>query len=81
MSTELPSNIPSKALQAFLLSLADDEIALGHRDSEWTGHAPILEEDIAFSNIAQDELGHSLVWYTLLEHPRPRAGPSLPPQK
>ena len=49
-----------------LFALADDELILGHRDSEWTGHAPILEEDIAFSNIAQDEMGHALVWYTIL---------------
>ncbi|MDH3251983.1 MAG: phenylacetate-CoA oxygenase subunit PaaC, partial [Ignavibacteria bacterium] len=55
------------AVQELLLTLADDELVLGHRDSEWTGHGPILEEDIAFSNIAQDELGHSLVWYTLYE--------------
>jgi ring-1,2-phenylacetyl-CoA epoxidase subunit PaaC len=48
-----------------LLAMADDELMLGHRDAEWTGHAPILEEDIAFSNIAQDELGHALLWYTL----------------
>ena len=46
--------------------LADDELILGQRDSEWTGHAPILEEDIAFSNIAQDELGHATIWYGLL---------------
>lgn len=51
----------------FLIALADDELVLGHRDSEWTGYAPILEEDIAFSNIAQDELGHSLAFYTLAE--------------
>jgi len=52
-----------------LITLADDELILGQRDSEWTGHAPILEEDIAFSNIAQDEIGHALVWYTILhEH-------------
>jgi ring-1,2-phenylacetyl-CoA epoxidase subunit PaaC len=47
--------------------MADDELILGHRNAEWTGHAPILEEDIAFSNIAQDELGHALAWYTLHE--------------
>jgi ring-1,2-phenylacetyl-CoA epoxidase subunit PaaC len=51
----------------YLTALADDELVLGHRDSEWTGYAPILEEDIAFSNIAQDELGHSLALYTLAE--------------
>lgn len=59
--------VPQQAIKTLLLALADDELMLGHRDSEWTGHAPVLEEDIAFSNIAQDELGHSLVWYTLLE--------------
>jgi ring-1,2-phenylacetyl-CoA epoxidase subunit PaaC len=54
------------ALIARLLALADDELILGQRDSEWTGHAPLLEEDIAFSNIAQDEIGHALLWYTIL---------------
>jgi ring-1,2-phenylacetyl-CoA epoxidase subunit PaaC len=46
--------------------MADDELVLGHRDSEWTGHAPILEEDIAFANIAQDEIGHAMLWYGLV---------------
>lgn len=54
------------ALAAYLLALADDELILGHRDSEWTGHAPILEEDIAFANIAQDEIGHASLWYGLV---------------
>ncbi|HFQ94019.1 MAG TPA: phenylacetate-CoA oxygenase subunit PaaI [Anaerolineae bacterium] len=53
------------ALAEKLLAWADDELILGHRDSEWTGHAPILEEDIAFANIAQDEIGHAIVWYEL----------------
>lgn len=65
--TEFPAGTPKEALAQFLLALADDELMLGHRNAEWTGHAPILEEDIAFSNIAQDELGHSLLWYTLHE--------------
>ncbi len=56
----------SPALAEHLLALADDELILGHRDSEWTGHAPILEEDIAFANLAQDEIGHALLWYGLL---------------
>ncbi len=64
---EVPAGIPRDPLLRFLLSMADDELVLGHRNSEWTGHSPILEEDIAFSNIAQDELGHSLIWYTLHE--------------
>lgn len=67
MSIEIPSTISRETLAYFILSLADDELVLGHRDSEWTGYGPILEEDIAFSNIAQDELGHSLVWFTLYE--------------
>ena len=37
-----------------LLELADDELILGWRDSEWTGVAPSLEEDVAFSSIAQN---------------------------
>jgi len=53
------------AMAARLLEMADDELILAHRDSEWTGHAPILEEDIAFANIAQDELGHALIWYDI----------------
>ncbi len=56
----------NNALIALLTSFADDELILGHRNSEWTGHAPIIEEDIAFSNIAQDEMGHALLWYTVL---------------
>lgn len=55
-----------KALADKLLAMADDELILGHRDSEWTGHAPILEEDIALANIALDEIGHAKIWYTLL---------------
>jgi ring-1,2-phenylacetyl-CoA epoxidase subunit PaaC len=54
------------ALAAQLLTMADDELILGHRDSEWCGHAPILEEDIAFANIALDEIGHAVTWYALL---------------
>lgn len=55
-----------KILSQKLLGMADDELVLAHRNSEWTGHAPILEEDIAFSNIAQDELGHAGIYYGLL---------------
>jgi ring-1,2-phenylacetyl-CoA epoxidase subunit PaaC len=61
----LPADLRA-AWQAYLLALADDEFLLGHRDSEWTGLGPILEEDIAFSSMAQDELGHALVWYGLV---------------
>ncbi|SDX67950.1 1,2-phenylacetyl-CoA epoxidase subunit PaaC [Hymenobacter psychrophilus] len=49
-----------------LYRLADDQLILGHRNSEWNGLGPILEEDIAFSSMAQDKLGHSLQLYMLL---------------
>ncbi|HKD94823.1 MAG TPA: Phenylacetic acid catabolic protein, partial [Gaiellaceae bacterium] len=49
-----------------LLGLADDELVLGWRDSEWTGIAPMLEEDVAFSSIAQNEIGHARAAYALL---------------
>jgi len=48
-----------------LLELADDELILGWRDSEWTGIAPSLEEDVAFSSIAQNEIGHARALYEL----------------
>ena len=54
------------ALVAYLLAWADDELTLGHRDSEWTGMAPQLEEDVAFSSIAQDEIGHAALIYGLV---------------
>jgi ring-1,2-phenylacetyl-CoA epoxidase subunit PaaC len=49
-----------------LLAAADDELVLGWRDSEWTGIAPVLEEDVAFSSIAQNEIGHARALYQLL---------------
>jgi ring-1,2-phenylacetyl-CoA epoxidase subunit PaaC len=49
-----------------LLSIADDELVLGWRDSEWTGIAPVLEEDVALSSIAQNEIGHARALYTLI---------------
>jgi len=48
-----------------LLAIADDELVLGWRDSEWTGIAPYLEEDVAFSSIAQNEVGHARALYEL----------------
>jgi len=48
-----------------LIEYADDELVLGWRDSEWTGIAPFLEEDVAFSSIAQDEVGHARALYEL----------------
>ncbi|MEA2516923.1 MAG: ring,2-phenylacetyl-CoA epoxidase subunit PaaC [Actinomycetota bacterium] len=56
----------SEALVSLLTALADDELVIGHRHSEWTGFAPHLEEDVAFSSIAQDEIGHAAAYYSLV---------------
>src|SRR5213594_2501301 len=48
---------------ALLLALADDELIIGHRHAEWTGWAPHMEEDLAFSSIAQDEMAHARLLY------------------
>jgi ring-1,2-phenylacetyl-CoA epoxidase subunit PaaC len=55
-----------EALAELLLSVADDEFVIGFWDSEWTGIAPMLEEDVATSSIAQDEIGHARALYELL---------------
>jgi ring-1,2-phenylacetyl-CoA epoxidase subunit PaaC len=55
-----------RAIKELLYKMADDQLVLGHRNSEWTGMGPLLEEDIAFSSMAQDRIGHSLAMYTLL---------------
>src|SRR5436190_1755030 len=52
-------------VQKALLEVADDELILGWRDSEWTGIAPFLEEDVALSSIAQNEIGHARALYEL----------------
>ncbi len=52
------------ALFTGLLRLADDHLILGHRLSEWCGHAPMLEEDLALPNIALDLIGQARVLYT-----------------
>lgn len=56
----------SESLAALLLAYGDDELVLGHRHSEWTGFAPHIEEDVAFSSIAQDEIGHAANLFMLL---------------
>lgn len=54
------------ALKDLLYKMADDQLILGHRNSEWTGMGPVLEEDIAFSSMAQDKIGQSQALYQLL---------------
>jgi ring-1,2-phenylacetyl-CoA epoxidase subunit PaaC len=54
------------ALAELLLAMADDEFVIGYWDSEWTGIAPMLEEDVAMSSVSQDEIGHAKALYELL---------------
>ncbi len=54
------------AVKELLYKMADDLLIIGHRNSEWTGLGPILEEDIAFSSMAQDKIGQSQALFQLL---------------
>src|ERR1700730_11926221 len=58
--SELPS---MSGLFKYVVSLADDALVLGHRLSEWSGQAPLLEEDIALSNLALDLIGQARLFY------------------
>jgi ring-1,2-phenylacetyl-CoA epoxidase subunit PaaC len=64
-------------VQNTLLEIADDELILGWRDSEWTGIAPLLEEDVAFSSIAQNEIGHARALYELVARVRDTTADAL----
>ena len=60
-ASEVP---PSEGFrEAYTLHLADNSLIMGHRLSEWTGHGPILEQDIAISNIALDLIGQARNFY------------------
>ena len=48
-----------EALFQYLLRLGDNSLILGHKLSEWCGHGPVLEQDIALINIALDLVGQS----------------------
>lgn len=54
-----------EALFQYLTRLGDSTLILGHRVSEWCGHAPMLEEDIALANTALDLIGHTQMWLGL----------------
>ncbi len=56
---------------AMALALADDELVIGHRHSEWLGLSPFLEEDLATASIAQDEMGHARAIYAVVWPDRP----------
>jgi ring-1,2-phenylacetyl-CoA epoxidase subunit PaaC len=55
------------ALMELLFQLADDDFIISYRGSEWLGLAPHIEEDVAFSSINQDTMGHAAIYYQLLE--------------
>ncbi|MBM7643845.1 ring-1,2-phenylacetyl-CoA epoxidase subunit PaaC [Scopulibacillus daqui] len=57
----------NKAMTELLYQLADDDFIHAHRGSEWLGLAPHIEEDVAFSSINQDTMGHAAMYYKLLE--------------
>lgn len=63
---EMRPGLSRPAVVDLLYRLADDDLMIGHRNSEWTGLGPILEADIAFSSMAQDEMGHAAAYYRLL---------------
>ncbi|RME15570.1 MAG: phenylacetate-CoA oxygenase subunit PaaI [Alphaproteobacteria bacterium] len=54
-----------KALFEFCLRMGDNTLILGHRVSEWCGHAPVVEEDIALANTALDLIGQTQLWLGL----------------
>ena len=62
---KLPDHLRQPFIQ-LLLSIADDKFILGHRNADWTGLAPILEEDIAFSALSQDEIAHASALYQMV---------------
>ncbi|MDZ4716298.1 MAG: 1,2-phenylacetyl-CoA epoxidase subunit PaaC [Cytophagales bacterium] len=59
-------NMNDQALKELLFKMADDLLIFGHRNSEWTGMGPLLEEDIAFSSMAQDKIGQSYALFQML---------------
>lgn len=57
----------AQALADLLFQLADDDFILAYRGSEWLGLAPHIEEDVAFSSMSQDMMGHAVMFYEMLE--------------
>ena len=55
------------AVAELLYQLADDDYLYSYRGSEWLGLAPHIEEDVAFSSITQDTMGHATLYYNLLQ--------------
>ncbi|WP_209425494.1 1,2-phenylacetyl-CoA epoxidase subunit PaaC [Pararhodobacter sp. SW119] len=61
----LPAGSPEHDLFTGLTRMGDNTLILGHRVSEWCGHAPVLEEDIALANVALDMIGQTQLWLGL----------------
>ena len=66
-----------EAVKELLYKMADDDLIIGHRNSEWTGLGPIMEEDIAFSSIAQDKVGHAFSLFNILHEQLGEKNPDL----
>jgi ring-1,2-phenylacetyl-CoA epoxidase subunit PaaC len=62
----LPESSLRPEAAAALLALADDELVMGHRHSQWLGLSPFLEEDLTMASIAQDEMGHARALYACI---------------
>ncbi|PRO64518.1 1,2-phenylacetyl-CoA epoxidase subunit PaaC [Alkalicoccus urumqiensis] len=63
----LENNEALQAAKTFLFQLADDDYITSFRGSEWLGLAPHIEEDVAFSSITQNTMGHAVLVYQTLE--------------
>lgn len=67
MNTKTMNEQEQSALIELIYQLGDDDFILAYRGSEWLGLAPHIEEDVAFSSISQDMMGHAAMYYHLLE--------------
>jgi len=65
LAADTDIGIDRAGLTEFLLRMGDNALVLGHRVSEWCGHSPVLEEDIALANTALDLIGQTQLWLGL----------------
>src|ERR1700754_182864 len=63
MPNHQPINLSTNQLINYTLYLADNTLILGHRNTEWCGHGPVLEQDIAITNISLDLIGQARNFY------------------
>ncbi len=77
MSTETKEISKQDAFLTYLLRLADDRLILGQRMSEWCGHGPQLEEDLAMANMALDLIGHASSLYEYAAEIEEHQSPAL----